>query len=153
MTQNTAPEDKESVLSLIYVSHSLLAPTDRVEFLSDIQTASIERNSTLNITGLLIATPNHFAQLLEGPEIGVKEIMRSIVADVRHEDVRIVRQGPSSGRRCPYWRMQSIDAGSFANARITPILASLHAKGDERSLHKLDWLINQILSRDGLSSK
>lgn len=140
------------MLSLIYVSRPLIQPTDREQYLADIQAVSIARNSTLDITGLLIASPEFFAQVLEGPEEDVAAVMASIFADPRHADLRVVKRSESSTRRFPRWRMACFDSADFSSTAITPLLAAVHAQDDPEALRRLDRLIDAI-TRNGASAK
>lgn len=132
------------MLSVIYVSRPLIEPADRQQCLTDIQTVSIARNSTLDITGLLIASPEFFAQVLEGPAEDVAAVMASISADPRHSDLRVVRRSESPTRRFPRWRMACFDSADFGNTAITPVLAAAHAQEDPDALRRLDRLIDAI---------
>jgi hypothetical protein len=122
--------------------------------LTDIQLVSVAKNSALDITGLLIATPNWFAQLLEGPPDNVDQVMVGILADPRHYDVRVVRRMMAMRRRCPRWRLARFDRGIFETRHMEPALASAHADKEKLSLRRLDRLIDRMLadlSRDAPS--
>jgi hypothetical protein len=82
--------------SLLYVSRSLIAPTDREAIVADIVTVSHSRNASVGVTGALISTEAAFAQILEGPAAAVDELMLRIRRDSRHTDVAVV--GSPTGR-------------------------------------------------------
>lgn len=133
------------VLSLLYVSLTAVPIAQWEATLSDIQTISTARNAPLDITGLLIATPDCFAQLLEGPSENVDLVMTSILADQRHHDVRIVRRVIADRRRCPLWRLARFDQGTFEATYIRPALERAHRGTGTEALVPLDRLIDQIL--------
>lgn len=132
------------MLSLVYVSRSACGTEDRSKHLDDIQAVSIARNTELDITGLLIATVDHFAQLLEGPSAGVDAVMRSIVADPRHQEVRIVRRIEVPARRYPHWRMARFDGETFGAVKADPLLAACHKGDDSNAIASLNRLIDAI---------
>ncbi|WP_275229759.1 BLUF domain-containing protein [Novosphingobium album (ex Liu et al. 2023)] len=129
---------------MIYVSRPLIENEDRARVFDDIQAVSIARNSMLEITGLLIATPRFFAQLLEGPARGVDTVMASILADPRHHEVRVVRRSEAAVRRYPLWRMARFDGENFGIEGITPLLAAAHARDDPEAGRRLDRLMAAI---------
>lgn len=134
------------MLSLLYVSRCAVPASLWSSALADIQSVSVANNSALNITGLLIATPDWFAQLLEGPPENVDRVMMSILADPRHYDVRIVRREMIAKRRGPTWRLVRFDRGAFETNHVAPALESAHANKGGAPLRSLDRLIDRILS-------
>lgn len=134
-----------AMLSVLYVSRSLLEPDSQSETLDDIQMVSIARNSALDITGLLITTAHYFAQLLEGPDDGVNIVMASITTDLRHHDIHVLRWEQRNERQCPHWRMARFDSENFGQAAIAPILANAHANTGRTSLANLEGLIDRIV--------
>jgi diguanylate cyclase (GGDEF)-like protein/PAS domain S-box-containing protein len=89
---------------LFYVSRSRIDP--RGAELQCILDAAAQRNAALDITGVLIFSGDHFAQLLEGSLDSVDELMTSIRADARHE---VLREWPqqlaNDNRWFPGWSM------------------------------------------------
>jgi hypothetical protein len=130
--------------SLVYVSRPTIAIGDRADELDDILAVSAARNSALDITGLLIATPDYFAQLLEGPSASIDEVMASIMADNRHHDVRVVRRSDDHLRRYPAWRMARFERENFGTFRTGPLLAACHLGEDRDALAKLERLVDAI---------
>lgn len=140
------------MLSLTYASRPLIQPFDRERQLADIQAVSIARNSRLEITGLLIASPDFFVQVLEGPAAAVDLVMASILADPRHRDLRVVRRSEAAERRLPRWSMACFDSASFGNDAITPLLTAVHAQRDPDAMRRLDRLI-EALALDGVNTR
>lgn len=137
--------ERTYVLSLLYVSLVAVAPAQWRATLSDIQTVSTARNAPLDITGLLIATPIWFAQLLEGPPKNVDAVMKSILADTRHRDVRIVAREMTDGRRCQLWQLAHWEEGIFEAKYVRPALEKAHGGAGDDALRPLKRLIDQIL--------
>jgi hypothetical protein len=115
------------MISMVYVSRSKIAGIDRRGALDDLMIDSLTRNSTLDITGVLIATPRYFAQVLEGPAQSVDAVMASIARDPRHQDIRVVRRTPVVASRFPNWRMVRFNSENFGVGDIEAIIAG---KGD-----------------------
>ena len=66
---------------------------------------SRRNNRMLDVTGCLTCTGRHFAQVLEGRDVAVDELVRRISADARHTDFRLVLDRPLSLRQHPLWSM------------------------------------------------
>lgn len=115
-------QDGLDVCSLIYVSRSRLSPPDDIGEMSDLVATSQGRNAALGVTGALIYTQRHFAQLLEGPADAVDELMASITRDARHEHVRVVDRTVEKGRRFPGWSLAYWGSATFVDHLITALL-------------------------------
>jgi len=142
----------EAMLSLIYVSRPQIDAHDRLTIMDDIQAKSMARNATLDITGVLIGTADYFVQLLEGPAEAVDAVMAIILADPRHNDIRIVSRWKSEARRFPLWQMARFDRENFGSIAVNPLAAAAHKCGDPESVRRLDSLIDS-LARNGVPSR
>lgn len=109
------------MLSLLYTSRSCLMQADAAAQLRAILDAAVPRNQSRDITGALVFTGGDFAQILEGPEEGVAEVMASILIDPRHEDVAIVRREEIAQRSFPNWGMALIGFDPATAAHIREI--------------------------------
>lgn len=132
------------MFSLTYISQASIDPRDRATALDDIMTVAVARNTMLDITGLLIISPGHFAQILEGPMLAVETVMASIKADPRHTALRIVRQSSIEKTCFPHWRMARLDSDNFGATTIAPLLMAAHAEGDPKAVDRLDRLIELV---------
>lgn len=93
------------MISTLYVSHSVIEPERAKSTVSDLVALSIANNQHLNITGALLFTGAHFAQILEGPDEVVAALMASIVADDRHENLVVLSHRPLSERKFKGWSL------------------------------------------------
>lgn len=110
--------------TLLYVSRTLLnLPGDEPEVRAIVD-GSVQRNASLGVTGALISTGQHFAQVLEGERAAVEELMRSIDADPRHMRIRIVRVTEEK-RRFTGWAMAYSGYAGFVDRQIVPLMATL----------------------------
>lgn len=117
--------------SLFYISQSALSLPRDSEELSDIQFQSTARNSQLDLTGFLVATPSHFTQYLEGDAHSLSQVMNSIRSDARHYAIREWELPPECKRRFPWWRMATFPPGTFTSRHVEPLLG-----GDEEPLSR-----------------
>jgi hypothetical protein len=67
--------------------------------------ASIRRNRSVGLTGLLLTVQGSFIQALEGDVDAVRETYARISMDSRHHDLRIVSQGAADRRLFGDWDM------------------------------------------------
>lgn len=108
--------------SLLYVSRKRIEGPAESAALDDIVTVARARNATLNDTGALVSTSNHFAQILEGPAQAIEELMDSIHRDIRHSDVTVVRELPIAERSFAGWSMAYSGPSSYISSQIAPLL-------------------------------
>lgn len=95
-------EDDISVL--LYVS-ALAKGCDDLT-VSDIARQAIQKNSEVQVTGLLLFDGTHFAQFVEGPPHAIKDLTRALQRDLRHEGMQVLFQATSlTPRRFPQWAM------------------------------------------------
>ena len=62
-------------------------------------------NADHNITGLLLAHAQHFAQLIEGPELAIKQLFEAICRDSRHHRIELVFSDFVKQRAFSEWSM------------------------------------------------
>jgi hypothetical protein len=128
------------IYALLYISDSMVEGAASADAVTRIVEVSRPRNARLAVTGALIFAESHFAQMLEGPQAAVEELMASIRRDPRHRNVRVLREGPVPERRFTRWSLayygpstllgdlfaDSGDSGETAD-RITAVMARLAA--------------------------
>jgi hypothetical protein len=137
------PGTAVEMISILYISDARIEAGDRDRILEDIRTASIARNSMLDITGVLIAAPHHFAQLIEGPILSVSTVMASITADPRHTGLRVIRNSTTLGRSSVTWRMARFDSEAIGATCVTPLMIAAQAGDDADAIDRLDRLITE----------
>ena len=57
--------------------------------IESILSAARKNNERLDVTGLLVQTPTHFMQVLEGRREAVSQILSKLMTDPRHTDVTL----------------------------------------------------------------
>lgn len=70
------------------------------------------RNRQAGITGLLLYTPSHFVQVLEGPPQAVHETLSRIQRDWRHSDLRVIDERDVEVREFGSWLMSARFSGA-----------------------------------------
>ncbi|WP_158808960.1 BLUF domain-containing protein [Beijerinckia sp. L45] len=111
------------VKSLLYVSRSLVASGTASIEIDGIAATSIARNRRLGVTGILLATPSGFAQILEGEAASIDEVFGSILRDVRHKDVTVLSYEPVVRRRFERWSLPYFGRSSYVAGHLEPFLA------------------------------
>ncbi|QHI97374.1 blue light sensor protein [Xylophilus rhododendri] len=86
---------------VFYVSQAL----GRHAAIPSILSSARRRNLALNVTGSLLFTGGYFAQVLEGEEPALAEVMALIAADARHRDIRILLDRALDMRLFSAWSM------------------------------------------------
>lgn len=102
----------EDLYELAYVSDATFALEDyemdpegiRWE-MEAILESSRKNNENNSLTGALLLTNGHFAQVLEGPQKALRERFDIISVDSRHTNIVTLRYGPVAERRFSNWEM------------------------------------------------
>jgi hypothetical protein len=143
------------VTALFYVSRSTMDSPQQAG-IEDIASVARSRNAALDVTGALVFTGTHFAQLLEGPQAAIEELMKAIRSDHRHRDVDVVLNGPVATRRFDGWSMAYSGPSSFVRRRIEPLVgqaAERSAAGRERAAKNMIGLMADFVASAELSGR
>lgn len=87
---------------LVYTSRIKCSRED----IDEIVQRSIAKNTLFKMTGALINDSTHFLQFLEGPSAAAGDTILRIMADRRHDDVRILICEPTQTRLFSDWHMK-----------------------------------------------
>ena len=121
---------------IFYISRSLATPEQTEQILAGAR----RRNQRSGVTGALLFTGGHFAQLLEGPAQAVAATMAAVEADPRHEAVTRLIESEIEQRRFADWTMAYIEAPG-ADDLIQQLLA-VPAIGAERAERILQLMLD-----------
>lgn len=82
-------------------------PVEPLGHISDLDILRISRrdNAAQNVTGFLLRTARHFAQILEGEEPIITRLFEKIARDHRHSDVTLWQSGHRPARQFAQWSM------------------------------------------------
>ncbi|WP_439691138.1 BLUF domain-containing protein [Curtobacterium sp. SP.BCo] len=133
--------------SLVYMS-SATEPFDD-NALEDVLAHARARNTADGLTGLLVHRAGRFMQLLEGPYDAVLSTYQRILADDRHDEVRLLAEESIHTRRFPDWSM-AYDRGTEGTA-VPEGFSDFLAAGDRsadtsRSRELLRWFRNHPMA-------
>jgi transcriptional regulator with XRE-family HTH domain len=120
-----SPDDHDPLERLIYgsvASHDPAKPVEAV--LKSIVAVSTRRNALLGVTGVLLASPGEYLQVLEGPSENLSLLYAAISTDPRHKDVRLLERAEIDVRAFGSWTMR---AGVVA-AQDQPLLHEAQAQ-------------------------
>jgi hypothetical protein len=124
-------------IGLLYVSESCLAPEHAAAEIDRIMSVSIVRNAALDVNGALLFTGTFFAQRLEGPVEAVSQLMKSIEADSRHRNVRIIDNAAIATRKFSRWSMAYNGPSKFIERHIDRIFRSPDKTPSPTEVHRL----------------
>lgn len=123
--------------SLLYVSKSLLPAETADEAVEQIAAAATVANSRTQLTGALVFTGSHFAQILEGDGAEIDRLMAVIQRDTRHRELRIVDRKGISQRRFSDWSMAYMGPSQFVSRHV---LQLLERSSTERTWRASAWM-------------
>ena len=135
----------DDIYHLAYVSDALLVDPSEAEQqellawqLKRILDAAHSNNSAAGITGALLFSGRHFAQVLEGPQAAINERYRRISQDTRHNNVTPLLYEPAGERQFADWSMALCGAEEVENLpdnfQVKPSPGSLEAGNLGRSI-------------------
>ena len=107
------------IQKVVYCSRNLIEgdAARRDAEISHILETARRNNSKVNVTGALLFSTDHFAQVLEGPQQAVEAIFERIQHDSRHGDVTILESLTSEQRDFSEWSMAYVSPEECA---LTP---------------------------------
>ncbi|WP_126174550.1 BLUF domain-containing protein [Altericroceibacterium xinjiangense] len=108
--------------SLLYVSQTNLRLREEAGAIDEILSVARSRNAALDVTGTLVFTQARFAQILEGGNAAITELMESIKSDPRHREVNVVLVEELSHRRFAGWAMAYQGPSIFVDRHVKPLL-------------------------------
>jgi len=113
-----------TLMRLLYVSESRIAPgaAAAAAAVDAIVATSMRHNPAHDITGALLFTGSHFAQLLEGDSHDIESLMLAICADDRHANVVVVDRQCMAERRFPDWSMAYFGPSQFVSRHVLRLL-------------------------------
>ena len=94
-------------------------------------------NRKRDITGCLLYSGKHFAQVLEGDPAAIAEVLARIDKDARHNSVVVVIDHEVSTRRFPDWSMGILYKLDIAN-RLEALLQSNDSLSKDLALELMD---------------
>jgi hypothetical protein len=125
--------------ALVYVSTATRLPSDAV--VGDILATAHRENPRFGLTGMLLWKDMTFAQLLEGPEESLDRLWARLVADDRHEDLRLLSRWDTDHRFFGEWSMASRELNAREHWELLERPAD---EPDEEFCAWLLYLMNEV---------
>ena len=111
-----------TLTSLLYVSRSCIKPEVAEIVVGSIVTEAILANERRSISGALLFTGSHFAQVIEGRDCEIDPLFASISGDRRHDEIIVVDRAPIAMRRFADWNMSYFGPSQFVARHVTRLL-------------------------------
>jgi hypothetical protein len=108
---------------LLYVSESRLEHAQALTEVDRIVATARANNRERGLSGGLIFTENHFAQVLEGESDVLDGMLRELERDPRHKNLTVVERHPIEQRQFSNWAMAYSGPSYFLDRHIRPVLA------------------------------
>lgn len=131
---------------VLYVSESRLDPLNLDSGVSQIVGAAQTRNAELALTGALLFTGTHFAQILEGSAESIAQLMSSLHDDSRHANIVIVDRLPIEVRQFPDWKMAYFGPSQFVSRHVLRLLNQTTRSERQRATEWLTQLAHEFSS-------
>lgn len=116
---------------ITYISDHRGTPDSAADDCAAIVATSKSANPRHDITGVLFFTRGKFLQVIEGPEDELRQLMRNIEADARHENVTYLIDTPVARRGFSRWNMDFFrldDAQKFDADTLKELTRSFEAQ-------------------------
>ena len=130
---------------LIYVSESKIKEANVHAAVSHIVAKAEEWNVDHNLTGALIFTGTHFAQVLEGRQKDIDDVMVIIRNDHRHGAISVVERSPITERQFPHWAMAYQGPSQFVSRHVAQLVHTTPGTEQKRATEWLTQLALEFL--------
>ena len=103
-----------SIFKVVYCSRNLISgdAAERDAEIQQILETARRNNHAAEITGALLFSAGHFAQVLEGPRESIEGVFERIQRDQRHSEVTVLEHLPAGRRDFGEWSMAYVAAES-----------------------------------------
>lgn len=138
--------------SLLYISESKIESNNARSEIERILATAHAMNPSVGITGALVFTGTHFAQVIEGEEAAISKLVASIARDQRHAHVNIVIRDPLTARRFPDWSMAYNGPSKYVSGHVARLLNSSSPIESSRAADWLAELLEQFSGYRGAAA-
>lgn len=108
---------------ITYLSVSTVCADELEDVIQNICDVAARHNPRAGITGILTFHTGNFAQILEGSERELRELMSRIAADQRHCELKVITDGAIPSRRYHNWSMAYLNPRRFLRDQVEAITA------------------------------
>jgi hypothetical protein len=122
---------------LLYVSESHIEQSHVQSTVANIVAHSQVKNKQLGVTGALLFTGKHFAQILEGSPEAIDMLMAYIYSDTRHGKIVVIDKSPITRRRFADWQMAYHGPSQFVSRHVAKLL---HPSSRSEQRRAVEWI-------------
>jgi hypothetical protein len=136
-----------SLSSLLYVSHSRIPDEVADSSVEQMVAAALIRNRNLGVTGALLFTGKHFAQVIEGPPREIDLLWGDIRRDIRHEKWVVLEQTAIQQRRFSDWNLAFFGPSHLVSRQVERLSRDPAQVQHRRSAAWLNELFQEACGR------
>jgi hypothetical protein len=129
------------IVSLLLFSRSRLRMPDDAREIDSIVARARTHNAAVGVTGALVFTFKHFAQVLEGPREEINSITGRMQHDSRHEAMRIVDVRPCESRQFSGFTLGYCGPSLYVERHIKPLI---EPEADPLAVERLRLLLCEL---------
>ena len=122
---------------LVYVSESRIEAAETNQVVARLVKNSRTRNACLAVSGALLFTGTHFAQILEGPPDSIAVILSALLDDTRHSNILIAAHFPINKRLFPEWQMAYHGPSQYVAKHVKRMLHVNPQSDHRRTIERL----------------
>jgi hypothetical protein len=100
------------LIHAVYLSEVNIASGDLLRQVRAIHEVALRRNGATDVSGALLFSDRFFVQVLEGPRMAVTETLGRILADPRHDNIRLSLVQEVTSRMFGNWSMRLVNGAS-----------------------------------------
>jgi Sensors of blue-light using FAD len=106
---------------------------------------SVIANNLNDLTGALLFTGTHFAQIIEGRGKNVDALLDSLLRDARHDQLQIIHRSSLAARRFKTWNLAYAGPAQFVGRHITVLLRDPSLRTQKIEAARLTALMQEFL--------
>ncbi len=133
--------------TVIYISTSTLDEAVAEAEARAIVSTSVVKNRQLRLTGALLFTGRHFAQVLEGCDPALDSLLAKLAKDPRHDNIMVAQRAPIAERRFPNWSMAYFGPSLFVERQISRLQNASSSSEHNRATACLSELLFDFAKR------
>ncbi|WP_373488101.1 BLUF domain-containing protein [Blastomonas sp.] len=126
-----------ALTSVLYISRSTIPAAEAERVVGRIVATAVACNPPVGLTGALLFTGTHFAQVLEGTADAIDDLLANIRKDPRHDQMLVVDRSALAERRFADWSMAYFGPSQFVARHVTRLLNDPSPAEQARAA---DWL-------------
>ncbi len=116
------------------------------DFVNELIAKSESKNRQADITGVLLATRNHFLQVLEGSFDDINRLFMRIARDERHDEVQLIAFDCVESRLFGGWAMHAVGVFDFNQGLIDDLVEQYGEEEGSVRFPVEDWKVLALIS-------